>query len=183
MTHLAKKADTPGRFTFHSQGERKHPEKLILTPQSTSNSLIRLFLPSVWNNDNDMRIVDAVYDEYAVIHTIKTKEGVSQVLNKLYSKSCLTTGSMKLHRNETQATPVQPELLRMGLIHGLLSMPSTTLRSQRPLSVSARGPEVSEDLKQKFTQFSLDTGVVSDNIAFFPKNGTRQEPCTLLSWG
>lgn len=33
-----------------------------------------------------MRIADAVYDEYAVIHTIKTKEGVSQVLNKLYSK-------------------------------------------------------------------------------------------------
>lgn len=34
-----------------------------------------------------MRIVDAVYDEYALVHTIKTKEGVSQVLNKLYSKS------------------------------------------------------------------------------------------------
>lgn len=34
-----------------------------------------------------MRIVDAVYDEYAVIHTIKTKEGVSRVINKLYSKS------------------------------------------------------------------------------------------------
>lgn len=51
------------------------------------NSLTRLFLLSVWNNDNDMRIADAVYDEYAVVHTIKTKEGVSQVLNKLYSKS------------------------------------------------------------------------------------------------
>lgn len=35
-----------------------------------------------------MRIVDAVYDEYALVHTIKTKEGVSQILNKLYSKSC-----------------------------------------------------------------------------------------------
>lgn len=36
-----------------------------------------------------MRFVDAVYDEYALIHTIKTKEGVSQVVNKLYSKSDL----------------------------------------------------------------------------------------------
>lgn len=52
-----------------------------------SGSLTRLFLLSVWNNDNDMRIADAVYNDYAVVHTIKTKEGVSQVLNKLYSES------------------------------------------------------------------------------------------------
>ncbi|KAJ0059639.1 hypothetical protein NL108_009149, partial [Boleophthalmus pectinirostris] len=57
MTHLAKKTDTPGRFTFHSQR---------------------------WNNDNDMRVVDVIYDDYALIHTIKTKDGVSEVLNKLY---------------------------------------------------------------------------------------------------
>ena len=42
---------------------------------------------SVWNNDNDMRIVDVVYDNYALVHTIKSKDGVSEVLNKLYSKS------------------------------------------------------------------------------------------------
>ncbi|XP_072306768.1 prostaglandin D2 synthase b, tandem duplicate 1 [Eucyclogobius newberryi] len=60
MTHLAKKTDTPGRFTFHSQR---------------------------WNNDNDMRIIDVVYDNYAVVHTIKTKDGVSEVLNKLYSRT------------------------------------------------------------------------------------------------
>ncbi|CAF97961.1 unnamed protein product [Tetraodon nigroviridis] len=96
MTHLAKKTDTPGRFTFHSQ---------------------------VWNNDNDMRIADAVYNEYAVVHTIKTKEGVSQVLNKLYTRS----------------------------------------------------PEVSEDLKLKFTQFSLDSGILSDNIVFFPTNAECPE--------
>lgn len=63
----------------------------VHTPDSLggqrSNDLTRLFLLLVWNNDNDMRIVDAVYDEYAVIHTIKTKNDVSQVLNKLYSKS------------------------------------------------------------------------------------------------
>lgn len=34
-----------------------------------------------------MRIVDVVYDDYAVVHTIKTREGVSEVLNKLYCKS------------------------------------------------------------------------------------------------
>uniref|UniRef100_A0A8C8DYT1 Prostaglandin D2 synthase b, tandem duplicate 2 n=1 Tax=Oryzias sinensis TaxID=183150 RepID=A0A8C8DYT1_9TELE len=91
MTHLAKKTDTPGRFTFHSQA---------------------------WNNDNDMRFVDVVYDDYAVIHTIKTKEGTSEILNKLYSRT----------------------------------------------------PEVSEVLKQKFTQFCLDTGILADNIAILPKN-------------
>ncbi|KAG7236988.1 hypothetical protein INR49_032919 [Caranx melampygus] len=60
MTHLARRTDTPGRFTFHSQ---------------------------IWNNDNDMRIVDILYDDYAVVHTIKTKDGVSEVLNKLYSRT------------------------------------------------------------------------------------------------
>jgi len=60
MTHLAKKTDTPGRFTFRSQ---------------------------IWNNDNDMRIVDIVYDDYALVHTIKTKDGVSEVLNKLYRRT------------------------------------------------------------------------------------------------
>ncbi|XP_054893479.1 lipocalin-like [Poeciliopsis prolifica] len=96
MTHLAKKTDTPGRFTFHSQA---------------------------WNNDNDMRFVDVVYDNYAVIHTIKTKEGVSEVLNKLYSRS----------------------------------------------------PEISADLQQKFIQFSLDTGILAENIVIFPPNGECPE--------
>ncbi|XP_017283942.1 prostaglandin D2 synthase b, tandem duplicate 1 isoform X2 [Kryptolebias marmoratus] len=91
MTHLAKKTDTPGRFTFHSQA---------------------------WNNDNDMRIVDVVYDNYALTYTIKTKEGVSEVLIKLYSRST----------------------------------------------------EVSADLQQKFTQFSQNNGVLTENIVILPKN-------------
>lgn len=33
-----------------------------------------------------MRMVDVKYDEYAVIHTIKTKGGVITVVNKLYGK-------------------------------------------------------------------------------------------------
>ncbi|XP_051910774.1 lipocalin-like [Hippocampus zosterae] len=60
MTHLAQKTETPGRFTFHSQA---------------------------WNNDNDMRVVRVLYDNFALIHTIKTKEGASEVLNKLYTRS------------------------------------------------------------------------------------------------
>ncbi|XP_031138103.1 lipocalin-like [Sander lucioperca] len=96
MTHLAKKTDTPGRFTFHSQ---------------------------VWNNDNDMRIVDVLYNEYALVHTIKTKDGVSEVLNKLYSRTT----------------------------------------------------EASAALQQKFTQFSLETGILADNIAIFPQNAECPE--------
>ncbi len=45
---------------------------------------------SGWGNDNDMRVVDAKYDEYALVHTIKTKGDVSEVLNKLYSKSSIS---------------------------------------------------------------------------------------------
>uniref|UniRef100_A0A3B3ZED6 Lipocalin/cytosolic fatty-acid binding domain-containing protein n=1 Tax=Periophthalmus magnuspinnatus TaxID=409849 RepID=A0A3B3ZED6_9GOBI len=90
-THVAKKTDTPGRFIFHSH---------------------------VWNDDNDMRIVEVVYDNYALAHTIKTKNGVQLVLNKLYSRT-------------TQA---------------------------------------SNDLQQKFRQFSLDTGVLAENILILPPN-------------
>merc|ERR1739838_999315 len=60
MTHLAKKTDTPGRFSFRSH---------------------------TWNNENDMRVVDAVYDSYSMVHTIKTVGNVPEVMNKLYSRS------------------------------------------------------------------------------------------------
>lgn len=47
-----------------------------------------LCLPaSAWNNDNDMRIIDVVYDDFYMTYTIKTKDGVAEILNKLYSKS------------------------------------------------------------------------------------------------
>ncbi|XP_056155487.1 lipocalin-like [Lampris incognitus] len=68
MTHLAKKTETPGRFTFTSRA---------------------------WNNENDMRIVDVVYDDYAVVHSIKTKDGVSDVFNKLYSRSPDTSADLQ----------------------------------------------------------------------------------------
>lgn len=70
------------------------------------------FLLAVWNNDNDLQVVDAVSDEYAVIHTIKTKEGVSETLNSLYSKSGfneevkdLATTLVGLELNESVGQP------------------------------------------------------------------------------
>ncbi|XP_034415937.1 prostaglandin D2 synthase b, tandem duplicate 1 [Cyclopterus lumpus] len=95
-THLAKKTVTPGHFTFRSQ---------------------------IWNNDNDMRIVDVAYDDYALVHTVKTKDGVSEVLNKLYSRT----------------------------------------------------PEASAVLQQKFSQLSLETGILPDNVVILPQNGECPE--------
>ncbi|XP_057680852.1 lipocalin-like [Corythoichthys intestinalis] len=89
MNHLAKKTDTPGRFTFYSQK---------------------------WNNDNDVRVVDVNYDSYALLHTIKTRDGVSEVLNQLYTRTT----------------------------------------------------DVSADLQQKFLDFSLQTGVLAENVAMLP---------------
>lgn len=37
-----------------------------------------------WETDNNMCIVDVKYDEYALIHTVKTKAGSTTVLDKLY---------------------------------------------------------------------------------------------------
>ncbi|XP_028839114.1 lipocalin [Denticeps clupeoides] len=91
MTHNALPSDVPGKFTFRSER---------------------------WENENDMRLVDVKYDEYALVHTIKTKGAVSTVLNKLYGRE----------------TELNPELL------------------------------------QKFTQFSLDSSILPENIVILPKN-------------
>ncbi|CAM4643862.1 unnamed protein product [Leuciscus chuanchicus] len=92
LKNLAEKTEIPGRFVFHNKR---------------------------WGNDNDMRVVDAKYDEYAIVHTIKTKEGKSEVLNKLHSRTT----------------------------------------------------EITDDLKEKFRQFCLDTGILKENIAILTKNG------------
>lgn len=91
MNNLAKKSDVPGKFTYASER---------------------------WGNMNDMRMVDVKYDEYALIHTIKTKGSDVTVVNKLYG----------------------------------------------------RGEDVSADLMEKFRQFSLETGILPENIAVLPKN-------------
>ncbi|KAK9960091.1 hypothetical protein ABG768_010167 [Culter alburnus] len=66
-----------------------------------------------------LRVVDAIFDEYAIVHVIKTKEGKSEVLNKLHSRTT----------------------------------------------------KITEDLKEKIKQFSLDTGILEENIAILPMNG------------
>ncbi|KAM7374287.1 hypothetical protein PAMP_006955 [Pampus punctatissimus] len=73
---------------------------------------------SCWESENEMRMVDVKYDEYALTHTIKTKRGDPTVVNKLYG----------------------------------------------------RGVDLSADLLEKFRQFSLETGILPENIAFLPKN-------------
>ena len=37
---------------------------------------------------------------------------------------------------------------------------------------TGRSMDLSADLLEKFRQFSLDTGILPENIAFLPKNGT-----------
>ncbi|KAI4878283.1 hypothetical protein NFI96_019207 [Prochilodus magdalenae] len=92
MNHLAEKTDTPGKFRYRNQR---------------------------WGNDNDMRVVDVKYDEYAIVHTIKTKAGSTSILHKLYS------------------------------------------RTQDP----------SQAILDKFTQFSLEQGILPDNIAILRDYG------------
>lgn len=43
-----------------------------------------------WETDNHMSIVDVKSDEFALIHTVKTKAGSSTVLDKLYGNSINT---------------------------------------------------------------------------------------------
>ncbi|XP_034406250.1 lipocalin [Cyclopterus lumpus] len=89
LNNLAKKADVPGRFTYTS-----------------------------WGKVNDLCMVEVKYDEYALIHTMKSKGSNPTVVNKLYG----------------------------------------------------RAMDLSADLLENFRQFSLETGVLPENIAFLPKN-------------
>ncbi|KAK7879421.1 hypothetical protein WMY93_030757 [Mugilogobius chulae] len=68
MNHVAKKTDTPGRFTFYSE---------------------------TWKNDNDMSFIDVVYDNYAIVHNTKTKDGVSEVLIKIYSRTAAASDDLQ----------------------------------------------------------------------------------------
>ncbi|XP_028823960.1 lipocalin-like [Denticeps clupeoides] len=83
MTFHAKKTDTPGRFTFFNQR---------------------------WRNDNDMRVVDAQFDKFALVHTIKTKDGKSEVLNKMYSRGTdLSPELQDKFRKFCMSTGILPE--------------------------------------------------------------------------
>ncbi|XP_057185007.1 lipocalin-like [Triplophysa rosa] len=91
MTHVAQKTNVPGQFTFYSDR------------QETVNA---------------MRVVDVKYDEYAVIHTIKTKDDSITFLNKLYGRT----------------------------------------------------PDLGQDVLDRFTEFSLERGILPENISVLPKN-------------
>ncbi|KAM9839679.1 lipocalin-like [Aulostomus maculatus] len=59
LNYRAYRSDTPGRFVFKSK---------------------------LWENDNDMRIVDTVYDRYAMVYAIQSKDGMDEALTMLWSK-------------------------------------------------------------------------------------------------
>uniref|UniRef100_A0A4W5RN13 Zgc:153704 n=1 Tax=Hucho hucho TaxID=62062 RepID=A0A4W5RN13_9TELE len=88
MNHLAKKTNLAGKFIYNS--ERKSTTYKHIHTRCTNGPMCDIVnstpsRPSLgWSNENDMRVVDVKYDEYALIHT-KTKD-VSSVLTNLYGK-------------------------------------------------------------------------------------------------
>lgn len=102
-----------------------------------------------------MYVVDAKFDEYAIIYTIKTKGGVSDVLNKLHSKSCLCLNTQQ------RLTWTFDAKIDCFMITG-------------------RTPTISEALVEKFKKFCLDTGIQEENILILPPNGAFKSIKTLL---
>ena len=105
LNNLAKKTDVPGKFTYTSEREciRTHTHTYahieacmqhsqLIHPKRFCCHMIcsGLLPPSGWGNENDLRMVDVKYDEYALTHTIKTKAGVATVVNKLYGNVIVT---------------------------------------------------------------------------------------------
>lgn len=83
LNNLARKTDTPGRFTYTS---------------------------ARWGNENDMRIVDVKYDKYALIHTIKIKAGQATIVNKLYGRGVdLSPELLEKFRQISLETGILPE--------------------------------------------------------------------------
>ena len=105
---------------------------------------------SVWNNENDMRIVEVQYDEFAVVHTIKTKEGVSEVLNKLYSKSW----SFAAQQHSGNTFCVEFRWIK-----------------STDCVLAGRTQVANAKLRERFSKFSEKTGILTDNIVILPENG------------
>lgn len=90
MDDLARKTDLPGRFTYTSQRECAHTHQH--SHAETIRRFCRLIIGSAllplkgFKNENDMVIVEAKYDEFALVYVIKTKNGVQNVVNKLYGE-------------------------------------------------------------------------------------------------
>ncbi|XP_039457384.1 lipocalin-like [Oreochromis aureus] len=81
MEKVANKTDVPGKFRHISQ---------------------------TCNSENDLRMADVKYDEFALIHSIKTKGKESYVVNKLYGVDL----SAEVQENFIQfslQTSIQPE--------------------------------------------------------------------------
>lgn len=149
LTMLTKPTSLGASFTTARVSKAHKHLHTRETPTRRYNSLTCLFLLSAaWQNKNDIRVVDIVYDDYAVFHTIQTKDGVTEVLNNLYSKSVIS---------HTTALYVDSSfLVKVNAPHSVLS---------------ARSPEPNATLQQKFTQFSLETGILPENIVLLEKNG------------
>ncbi|KAK2886379.1 hypothetical protein Q8A73_020325 [Channa argus] len=75
LHQLANKTETPGRFIFYS---------------------------NVWKNDNDLRVANVVYDDYALIVTNKTADAGSYIVHELFSRTQET--SVALQQNFTQVS-------------------------------------------------------------------------------
>lgn len=88
-----------------------------------------------------MTVVDAKYDEYALIHTLKTKGDDVYSVTKLYGKVMCET---------------------------ILSHVNSVLLTCR---LTGRSPDLGAEVMAKFKQISLESGILPDNIVFLPKNG------------
>ncbi|XP_076024572.1 lipocalin [Genypterus blacodes] len=83
MQNLARKTVVPGKFTYRSES---------------------------WGDDIDMRMVEVKYDEYALTHTITTKNGVSTTVNKLYGRVVdLGPDLLDKFRQFSSETGIMPE--------------------------------------------------------------------------
>ena len=105
---------------------------------------------SVWNNDNDMRIVEVKYDDYALVHTIKTSGNTSEVLNNLFSESFVA----QWLKANSMLNPGFSEDWRDWLIGCMFT---------------GRNNETSADLQDMFSKFSTKTGILPENILILPK--------------
>ncbi|XP_042355047.1 lipocalin-like [Plectropomus leopardus] len=83
LNNLAKKTETPGRFTYTSER---------------------------WGQEFDMRMVDVKYDEYALTHTVKTKGTDPTIITKLYGRGVtLSPEVLENFRQFSLGTGILPE--------------------------------------------------------------------------
>lgn len=156
MTHLARKTDTPGRFTFHSQGEQSTRKHKHTKGHKRTDS-------TAW----------PVHFCFPQFGTMTTTCALLMLCMMTTPWSTLSRQRRVCLRSSTSFTVSHSSVMPQQPVHCVLKWWIQDLVKVKAThsAFAGRTPQASATLQEKFTQFSIQTGIDAENAVILPKNG------------